>query len=169
MERAMTSRSTEERSSTEAISTDQASMEGLPSADSMAEEERLAEHRDRRHFGLLWGGAVLALLLVSPWGAWIADHLWSCPFKTVTSLPCPGCGLTRAALALSHFEFVEALVRYPLATLLWTGFMVGGTISGGFALLGRPLGALKEPPRWLKGVAIAVLMINWVYSIATGV
>lgn len=119
--------------------------------------------------GLLWGGAVVALLIVSPWGATLAQGLWSCPFKSVTGLPCPTCGLTRAALALSRFEFVEAFVGYPLQSALWTVFLVGGAVAGGLALLGRPLPAFGEPPRWAKIAALVVVLINWTYAIVTGV
>mgnify|MGYP004571777181 FL=1 len=34
---------------------------------------------------------------------------WYCPFKSITNIPCPGCGMTRAFIALLHFEFMKAL------------------------------------------------------------
>ncbi len=39
--------------------------------------------------------------------------LWICPFRAVTSLPCPGCGLTRAASALATGRWAQALQFHP--------------------------------------------------------
>ncbi len=122
-----------------------------------------------RRLGLAWGGAVLTLLLIAPWGGWLTSWLWSCPTKRLFGIPCPTCGLTRAALALSRFEVVEALVRFPLQTLAWGVFLAGGTVAGVLALLGRPLPKLKEPPRWAKILAIVAVLCNWFYGIFTGI
>jgi len=46
-----------------------------------------------------------------------------CPFKKLTSLPCPGCGMTHAFLALGRLDFSAAfafnLLSFPLAALLF--------------------------------------------------
>lgn len=123
----------------------------------------------RRRFGLWWGGAVLALLLMAPWGGWLTSWLWSCPTKRLFGIPCPTCGLTRAALHLSRFEIAEAFVRFPLQTLAWVVFLVGGALAGILALLGRPLPKLEEPPRWAKLLAIVAVLCNWFYGIFTGI
>ena len=45
---------------------------------------------DRRlGWGMMIGGAVFALLSLTGW------NMFPCPFKTVTTLPCPGCGMTQ--------------------------------------------------------------------------
>lgn len=129
----------------------------------------LSRRERRLRWAKLWGGAVVGLLLMAPFGEWIAAHVWACPFKSMTGFPCPSCGLTRAALALSHFQFVEALVRYPLATVLWICFIVGGLLAGAMALLRRPLPSLGEQPLWIKISALLVVVANWIYSIVTGV
>lgn len=38
----------------------------------------------------------------------------SCPIVTLTGFPCPGCGLTRAGIALLHFRFAEAVHMHPM-------------------------------------------------------
>ena len=38
-----------------------------------------------------------------------------CPFHTLTGVPCPGCGLTRAVVCLCHGRFSESLAYHPLA------------------------------------------------------
>lgn len=40
-----------------------------------------------------------------------------CVFRTVTGIPCPGCGMTRAWLAALRFDFAAALAYHPL---FWT-------------------------------------------------
>lgn len=37
-----------------------------------------------------------------------------CPFKAIFSIPCPGCGMTRAYLSLLSFDFVKALEYNPM-------------------------------------------------------
>ena len=37
-----------------------------------------------------------------------------CPFKTVTGLPCPGCGITHAFLSLGRLDFSGAYAQNPL-------------------------------------------------------
>ena len=127
------------------------------------------DQQRRRRNGLVWGGGVLVALLLVPLGPWLASLLWACPLKELTGWPCPSCGTTRSALHLARLEVVEALVRYPLPTLAWLVFLLGGTVSGFAALLGRPLPSLRRPPMafwWTLGLAV---LANWGYSIATGV
>ena len=42
-------------------------------------------------------------------------HTTLCLFKAVTGLPCPGCGMTRAFLALGNLDFAGAYAQNPLA------------------------------------------------------
>lgn len=41
-----------------------------------------------------------------------------CPFATLTGLPCPGCGLLRASLALARGHVTESFRIHPLAVLV---------------------------------------------------
>jgi hypothetical protein len=41
-----------------------------------------------------------------------------CIFKNVTGLPCPGCGLTRSAVAFFHLNFQESFRYHPLLLLV---------------------------------------------------
>lgn len=40
---------------------------------------------------------------------------WSCPWHELTGIPCPGCGMTRAAVAMLHGHFEQALILHPFA------------------------------------------------------
>jgi Protein of unknown function (DUF2752) len=123
-----------------------------------------------RSVAFVWSGTVLVLLVLSRWASLIGDSLWECSFKSLTGLPCPTCGTTRAAIALAHFDFVSALERYPLPTVAWILFIVGGAVAGVLALAGRTPPAIPNRlPIWARWSFVAVLLLNWMYSIATGV
>lgn len=123
-----------------------------------------------REVRLLWGAVALGLLALAPFGAQVSSLLMACPFRTITGLPCPTCGITRAALALSQFDFAGALVRYPLMTLVWLALIGGGLLAGLSVLLRIEI---PEPPRTLQNwqivLLLGALLANWAYSIATGV
>lgn len=42
------------------------------------------------------------------------SYFFSCPFKTITSFDCPGCGSQRAIHQLLHGNFVKAFYLNPL-------------------------------------------------------
>jgi hypothetical protein len=57
-------------------------------------------------------GAVAAVIVIAEFCGSV------CFFKSVYGLPCPGCGLTRALLALAGGEIASALRLHPLAPLV---------------------------------------------------
>ena len=59
----------------------------------------------------------LALLAAASCAVALTD-IWACPFALVTGLPCPGCGMTRAALALLGGELTRAVELHPLSPVL---------------------------------------------------
>ena len=55
-----------------------------------------------------------------------------CPFRWATGVPCPGCGMTRAYLALARLDFRAAAAYHPLfwavpalAALAWAEARIG--------------------------------------------
>ena len=44
--------------------------------------------------------------------------LLPCLFHSVTDVPCPGCGMTRACLSLSHGQFTDALRYHPFSFVI---------------------------------------------------
>lgn len=124
----------------------------------------------RRQIALLWGGVAAALIALSPWAPQLSGSLWGCTFKAITGYACPTCGTTRAALALARFDFATALTHYPLPTLGWVVFLGGGLIAGAMALAGKSPPAIPSRlPNWVRATIVGALVLNWMYSIATGV
>ena len=44
---------------------------------------------------------------------WLENHLLSCPYKTITGIDCPGCGMQRAFIELLKGNCVESFHLYP--------------------------------------------------------
>lgn len=61
-------------------------------------------------------GAALGALALSPDG--IEDGPVICPFRLLTGLPCPGCGLTRAWVYVVHGQWRDAIVANPFGVAL---------------------------------------------------
>ncbi|WP_437581698.1 DUF2752 domain-containing protein [Sorangium sp. So ce887] len=106
-------------------------------------------------------GAIAALL-----GLLVACGVPLCPFAIVTGHPCPGCGLTRATLALAHGHVAEALRFHPLAPLMAP--LVLAAIAYNAAIYvkdGRIAATESVQGAWVTrlGAALAVLMVAvWV-------
>ncbi|HJV49192.1 MAG TPA: DUF2752 domain-containing protein [Geothrix sp.] len=49
----------------------------------------------------------------------------TCAFHALTGLPCPGCGLTRAFVALAHGRLREAWTLHPFAFPLYAFCLAG--------------------------------------------
>lgn len=114
----------------------------------------------------------MALLLVglSSLAARMAALLPACPFKSLSGMPCPSCGTTRAAVALARLDLMDAVAVNPLATLAWLGLIGGGLIAGLRAVCGKPWPEprwqLSAPGRWLL---LSVILANWIYLVGVGV
>lgn len=63
------------------------------------------------------GGALLVLQALTL-------EVYACPFRAVTGLPCPGCGLTRGGVALLHGHFSDAWNLHPFSPLLWVALVL---------------------------------------------
>jgi hypothetical protein len=110
------------------------------------------------------GAALVAHLLSPGRDAWLPK----CPFHELTGLWCPVCGSTRAAVALSHGNVVEAfrhnvLFLPTLAALVWVWVayalrsFVPSTAERSWAR--NPLTRLKHP-WYLLGVVIAFWVVR---------
>jgi hypothetical protein len=89
-----------------------------------------------------------------------------CPLALVLHVPCPGCGMGRAARALLRGDLLAALRLHPLSILVlpWLGWAIG------VPLLRYVIGERQWEPRgaasrWfeLSAVALLVLLIGvWI-------
>lgn len=63
----------------------------------------------------LFGGAVfiIAFILSEYMGANFLSKIPSCPFRSITGLYCPGCGLRTAIRELADFNLIKSFIHYP--------------------------------------------------------
>lgn len=116
------------------------------------------------------GGLIVLLtgvagLAICRWAPGLLTLLPLCRFRAWTSLPCPSCGATSAALALAHGHPGDALRLNPLFTLLYLGMAAAGlhTLA---ALIGQRALTLVWNPReksLLLGGVLLLIWLNWLY------
>jgi hypothetical protein len=88
-------------------------------------------HRTNTLLATASSGAVLGALRIFPLpqGGALLGLPTLCPFRLLTTLPCPGCGVTRSLVYCAHGEWQAALAFHPLGLLcygaLWCLFAVG--------------------------------------------
>lgn len=131
--------------------------------------QQSAEARSVRYLGvaglLLVLAGVLVVVFLPRGGATPRD----CPLRTLAGIPCPFCGGTRAVAAVASGEVVEAVRFNPMVV---AGLMLVMSL-GAVAVLAphrvqtwaRSLTCQSRP----AGIAaVALLILNWIYLIASG-
>jgi hypothetical protein len=87
-----------------------------------------------------------------------------CSFKTLTGLPCPGCGLTRSVVAAVHGDARDSLAHHRLGFVL-VAYLALQALTRTVAIVSpwwRATGA-----RFMRGLNLALvplgiaLMLNW--------
>jgi len=101
----------------------------------------------------------------------LAAALWmgfvTCPLRVTTGVPCPGCGLTRAVMALATGDLAEALHWHPLVFLLAPilVFTIGRAMLIGAGFL-RPDAWKVRMPSWGLALFAIVLIGVWLARFA---
>ncbi|HYR54993.1 MAG TPA: DUF2752 domain-containing protein [Myxococcaceae bacterium] len=93
---------------------------------------------------------------------------WGCVLRQHTGWPCPGCGLTRAAERVAHFNVAGAWDANPLGTVAALSFAVMIVLSLLHLLFKMPLPTLAPSRREalvLRVALAALVLINYGYVI----
>ena len=125
---------------------------------------------DDRGLALVLALGALSAAALAPFLPWLAPLVPGCPFHALTGVPCPGCGTTRAALALARGDVSAAFGWNPLAA---AAFLLGGAacvLAPPWVAAGRALPSLAlELPRRARLALVAALGANWAWLVARGV
>jgi hypothetical protein len=103
--------------------------------------------------------AVFLVLFFAPFG-----FKWPCPMRTLVGVPCPTCGMTRAARLAAHGDFVGALHMHPLwiVVLPALGIVLGVEVVG-YVRTGAWGASAKIPHVKQAGyVILALLLVVWI-------
>jgi hypothetical protein len=111
---------------------------------------------------MIVGGMVVGAVGPDSWRHALATGGPGCPFRAVTGMDCPFCGMTRATLAMSSGDVTGALAFHPLAPLV-LALVLGLTIV---VVIGRTDVLLRGKRPWILlgsilGIWIARLVIGW--------
>jgi hypothetical protein len=113
----------------------------------------------------------LAALVVLPLGA-LAPLGMPCRFRSLTGIPCPTCGGTRALLALAGLDVARAFVLNPLVTAGVLGVLTTAPLAAAAWAFGwpRPRVGLRSARARLGAVAVGVVLflLHWGYLVAAG-
>ena len=131
----------------------------------------------KHRFYLFYAGflAIAAAWAIAQYFHWLPNVFSLCLFKSITGLACPGCGTTRAGLALLDGNFSAALGTNPLGIItivlltLSTLLFAYDVFTHEKILLTtaqKTERALKNPRVFIS--VIALILMNWSWSIVKG-
>ena len=93
-----------------------------------------------------------------------------CLFRAATGIPCLTCGATRAAALLATGDLSGAFAMNPLATAGALALVPWGLADLVLLPRGRALAVELAPSAaWAaRGLAVAAVLVNWGYLVASG-
>jgi len=99
---------------------------------------------------------IVVVVVASPWALALLPHTPAiCPLRTLTGVPCPGCGATRSFFTLGSGHLMTSLRLNPLGPFLWLAFAAFVALKT--SLLPRRLFDRAKTPVFIAGVTAAVL------------
>jgi hypothetical protein len=130
---------------------------------------RAADRVDRQ-VADLWAVVAVGALALVPYWRTLSSTLPLCPMRSLSGLPCPTCGTTRAVASAVGGRWLDAVLYNPLVTLAAIAFVVIGLAAPAWVRLGGRVPDLRTAPSIRLRIAIASgLAGNWLYLIARGV
>lgn len=90
-----------------------------------------------------------------------------CPFALITGTACPGCGLTRSAVALVRGDLGAALALHPLV-LVVAAWLLGWWLAGVARRNGRRLPLERQVVDRLLALTGVAFALTWVVRMVAG-
>ncbi len=135
---------------------------GTPRKQVQTPESNQAFHGEGTFFAILAG--IYGFSFMVP-VRWIDAHPSPCLFRSVTGLPCPGCGLSRSFVHTSHRDVAGAIKYHFFGPLLFVVGLLLLAMRGIDLLFGKQLVlrlelGLKRSKKWWAAAALW-----WVYAL----
>jgi hypothetical protein len=70
---------------------------------------------------IILGGLTAMFIIAALWQPADEPTLILCPFRALTGLPCPGCGMTRAFCAIAHGHLFKAIGFNAISPIAFLG------------------------------------------------
>lgn len=118
-----------------------------------------------------WSHVVGALVPMAGLGVLAVFDVPFCPTKHLFGVPCPGCGLTRATVALASLDLTTSLAMHPLAlvvTPLMAWVLLRILLVGVGVLAADSPDPLTRVPSWAWATLLAVLLGVWIARLFGG-
>ena len=90
---------------------------------------------------------------------WLENHMMTCPYKALTGVDCPGCGMQRSFIELLKGDFMGSLHLYP--ALLPIIFTLGLTTAHVYF-------KFKNGAAYVKYsfiITIGIIMTSYIYKL----
>lgn len=114
----------------------------------------------------LAGLGVVAVTVSMVWTTHGVEHGPElCPFRAMTGLPCPGCGLTRSWVFLGHGDVGAAVGFNAFGPVLFVVMVVATAVAGWTLISGRRGGWERLRRAVLGPVGIAIIVCWLVYGV----
>jgi hypothetical protein len=121
-------------------------------------------------------GVVDVLGLVGLVGLLVARYIpvaklipfWGCALRETTGWPCLGCGLTRVADRVAHFNLAGAWDANPLGTVAALFFALMVVVMVLHLVFAMPVPRLELSPRewhWVRIAGAALLLVNYAWVV----
>ena len=93
---------------------------------------------------------------------------WGCALRETTGWPCFGCGLTRVAERVSHFNIAGAWDANPLGTVAALFFALMVVVTVLHLVFAMPVPRLHLSPRewhWARIAGAVLLLVNYAWVV----
>lgn len=137
------------------------------SADSLPRAAATAAGRRSVSVAALGVGAVVAAAVLTPHDATTGPVV--CPFRLLTGLPCPGCGLTRSWVYWLHGDWQAGLAANPFGIVLLVAAVSFAVATARALVTSRPVPSIDELVRrrsvalvagaWLAFAVVRMILV----------
>jgi hypothetical protein len=121
--------------------------------------------------GVASAACLITARLLQPSARGVGTHeqlgLPPCAFLYLTSIPCPGCGLTTSFAYAARLNFYDAFITQPFGPILFCLMALSVPLTLYLIYSRIPCSKLRRPARLNRAlpVMITLYLLSWLYKI----